>query len=104
MFFNNLKRKIRTGHIGKQDTFDPSPPPSPFGTFPKIHPFWSGDASLPYYALACQMAGRRGSHGLSAESKKDEVKRPERPSIRSQRPEGPQTSMFFLDVFLKLKT
>ena len=23
MFFNNLKRKIRTGHIGKQDTFDP---------------------------------------------------------------------------------
>ena len=26
MFFNNLKRKIRTGHIGKQDTFDPPPP------------------------------------------------------------------------------
>ena len=25
-FFNNLKRKIRTGHIGKQDTFDPHPP------------------------------------------------------------------------------
>ena len=21
-------------------------PPSPFGTFPKIHPFWRGDASL----------------------------------------------------------
>ena len=26
MFFNNLKRKISTGHIGKQDTFDPPPP------------------------------------------------------------------------------
>ena len=26
MFFNNFKRKIRTGHIGKQDTFDPPPP------------------------------------------------------------------------------
>ena len=21
-------------------------PPSPFGTFPKIHPFWEGEASL----------------------------------------------------------
>ena len=30
MFFNNLKRKIRTGHIGKQDNFDPQTPPSPF--------------------------------------------------------------------------
>ena len=48
-FFNNLKRKIRTGHIGKQDTFDPPPPtPSPFRTCPKIHPFWSGDASLTF--------------------------------------------------------
>ena len=26
MFFNNFKRKIRTGHIGKQDTFDPASP------------------------------------------------------------------------------
>ena len=33
MFFNNLKRKIRTGHIGGQ---------WPFGTFPKIHPFLKG--------------------------------------------------------------
>ena len=49
MFFNNFKRKIRTGHIGKQDTFDPPPhPPSPFRTCPKIHPFWSGDASLTF--------------------------------------------------------
>ena len=43
MFFNNLKRKISTGHIGKQDTFDP---PSPFGTCPKIHSFWWAYPSL----------------------------------------------------------
>ena len=37
MCFNNSMRKIKTGHIGKQDTFDPPPP---FGNFPKNHPLW----------------------------------------------------------------
>ena len=39
--------------------------------------------------LACQMDGGRGSHSLSAEDTKVEVKRPEAPPTRSQGPEGP---------------
>ena len=46
MFFNNLKRKISTGHIGKQDTFDPPPPPPPSEHVQKFIRF--GRLTLPY--------------------------------------------------------
>ena len=48
MFFNNLKRKIRTGHIGKQDTFDPTPHP-PLEMFQKIIRF--GDGRFPHFPV-----------------------------------------------------
>ena len=49
MFFNNLKRKIRTGHIGKQDTFDPPPPPPPPPPSEHVQKFIRfGRLTLPY--------------------------------------------------------
>ena len=58
MFFNNLKRKISTGHIGKQDTFDPPPPlpPPPSEHVQKFIRF--GRLTLPYIPyILCNVGG-----------------------------------------------